>query len=142
MSQVESQIQRKALLVLSGDNTVTSYLDGLGHVSNVYELNGTSYSFNGSVLRSHDFTDYTQVTKIGEEQRLLFNLAATGLSDVLYTSTDLDTAVISPAVNDPVLDAELEQLLPISVSLARDRFHKYLSKNLTSFFKIYLSFFS
>ena len=139
MSQIESKVQRRALLVSTGDKTVTSYLDSVGHVSDIYELNGTAYSYAGSVLRSRDFTDYTKVTKIGDEQRLLFNLSATGLSDVFYSpGPDLDSAFLSPTVYE--LSAMVSALstgsvpeLPFSVSLARDRFHQYICKSIVIF---------
>ena len=137
MTHVEAQVQRKALLVLAGDNSVTSYLDSLGHVSDVYELNGTAYSFTGSILRSHDFTDYTRVTKIGDEQRLLFNLAATGLSDILYSSgQSMDATVHEISAMVTSLSAQSTTCLPFSVSLARDRFHKYICKFLSYIFII------
>ena len=110
---------------------MTSYLDKMGHVSDIYELNGTTYSYNGAVLRSHDFTDFTRVTKIGTEQRMLFNLAATDMSEVFYSDLDMNVAMVSPTVYE--LTTLLDSLVttpvserPFSVSLARDRLHQYI----------------
>lgn len=85
------------------------------------------------MMRSHDFTDYTKVTKIGDEQRMLFNLSATGFSDVFYATNSLDLAMNSPTMFEltatvSALSTEIPNSRPFSVSVARDRFHQYLCK--------------
>ena len=136
---MESQIQRKALLVISGDKTVTSYLDGVGHSSNVYEIHGSKYTLIGSHLRSHDYTSYSRVTKIGSEKRLLFNLTATSVSAIFATdeSTNNLDVDLNVAMNGTIglSDTSVESVesiiadkLPFLVSRARDRFHQYVCK--------------
>ena len=110
---------------------MTSYLDKMGHISDIYELNGTAYSYNGTVLRSHDFTDFTRVTKIGTEQRMLFNLAASDMSEVFYSDPDMNVAMVSPTVYETTtmvdsLATSPVQERPFSVSIARDRLHQYI----------------
>ena len=141
MSHVESQVQRKALLAISGENDVISYLDSLGHAAGVYEVNGTSYSLTGSTLRSHDFTDFTKVTKIGDEQRMLYNLSASGFADLFDSTPDLNMAVIVPNVYElsavvSSLSTIDDEIRPFSVILARDCFHKYLCKLYSYYFLV------
>ena len=133
LSHVETQLQRNALLVLTGDKDVTSFLDSITRSSDVYEINGTNYKLSGSTLRSHDYTDYARVTKIGNEKRVLFNLAATEFSDVFYPNSELNDAMVcsslhelTAAVNILTVDDSAEY--PFTVSLARDRLHQYICK--------------
>ena len=132
MDHVTTEIQRKALLVMTGDESVTSYLDKHDGSSNVYELNGTKYTLSGSYLRSHDFTDFTRVTKIGDEKRVLFNLAATGLSDV-FQVPDLDVAMLHSTVHEltamvSALSVPEASMDSFTITLAKDRFHQYICK--------------
>ena len=46
LKYVESQIQRKALLVMSGSSTETSFLDKFGFPKGICELRGTQYTLS------------------------------------------------------------------------------------------------
>ena len=130
---METQLQRNALLVLTGDKDVTSFLDSMTSSTDVYEINGTNYKLSGSTLRSHDYTDYARVTKIGNEKRVLFNLAATEFSDVFYPNSELNDAMVCSSLHDltaavNILTVDDSSDHPFTVSLARDRLHQYICK--------------
>ena len=127
--------------MMSGDQSVNSYLDTDDHSFDVFELNGTKYTVSGSFLRGRDFTNYTPVIRIGDEKRILFNLAAAEFSEVFQ----------GPDMNIAMLHTTMQELLPtvgtlsvpeasrksFSVDMARDRFHQYICKLL---FHVYFNF--
>ena len=132
MKHVESQIKRKALLVMTGSATEKSYLDNFGHSGDVYELQSTSYSLFNSRLRSHAYTESFHVTKIGTEKRLLFNLSATRFSDIFVADSCLDDAMIMTDVlnGSEDLSTSMANVTRHSLSLysTRDRLHHYVRK--------------
>ena len=140
MDHVTTEVQRKALLVMSGDRSVKSYLDTNERSFDVFEVNGTKYTVSGSSLCGRDFTHYTPVIRIGNEKRILFNLAAAELSEV-FQGPDMDIAMLHttmqellPAVGTlTVPEASKESF---AVDMARDRFHQYICKFLVLVYKI------
>ena len=140
MSHVDASLQRKALLVMTGEQNVTSSLDRLGHLDNVYEINGTNYSLSGQRLRSHDFTDYIRLLRSEDDQRLIYNLAARNLPEFFLSNSELDLSYEAPAYYEvPTVIAALEAPTttqpPNMIYATRDSLHQHIRK-----FLIFLCF--
>ena len=138
MSHVDASLQRKALLVMTGDQNVTSSLDSLGHLDNVYEINGTNYSLSGQRLRSHDFTDYIRLLRSAEDQRLIYNLAARNLPEFFLSNSELDLSSEAPVYHEvPTIIAALESPTTIQppnmIYATRDSLHQHIRKFLFCF---------
>ena len=141
MSHVDASLQRKALLVMTGDQNVTSSLDSLGHIDNVYEINGTNYSLTGQRVRSHDFTDYIRLLRSEDDQRPIYNSAARNLPEFFLSTSELDLFYEAPAYYEvPTVIAALETPTttqpPHMVYTTRDCLHQHIRKFL--FYYIFL----
>ena len=101
MSYLEAHVQKQVAQLLSGDAKFTSYLDNIGHISNVYEVRGSKYQLvhGGPKLKTHDFTEYVSVTK-DCDSRIVYNPSATDLLSLFITPSDSDLAT-PPSVAQP-----------------------------------------
>ena len=126
---MESQVLRKAISVMSGDGTNTSYMDGLQHSKDVCKVRETRYSLFGSRLRIRSQTHSVHVARNGLEKRLLYNLSTTQFSEVFAADNHLDIAIL-PDFDDTTLSSLLSTSCSLnhanSLYLARDRLHQYI----------------
>ena len=143
---VESRVQRKALLVMTGSATETSFLDKFGFPGGFCELRSTQYSISQSRIRSCEFVETLPVTRIGEEKRLLFNLAATRYSELFTVETNLDDAMLISDSLDGSADISVNSAANVtsqslSLHLTKDRLHQYLCKFIYVIFYYFISYF-
>ena len=121
---------------MTGDQTISSSLDSLGHVDNIYEINGTNYTLSGQRLRTHDFTDYVRLLRTAHDQRLIYNSAARNLPEVFLSTSELDFSLSDyepPAYFEvPTVIASLEAPTtvqpPHMIYATRDSLHQHIRK--------------
>ena len=85
---------KKIIKLLTGELKVSSYLDKIGHIDNVYEVRGTYYelSKNGVSIRSYDFSDFVTIARHPGTNRIIYNHKNKDLLD-LFTPTDVSSDV-------------------------------------------------
>ena len=94
MQFLESYVLKKITKLLTGELKVSSYLDKIGHIENVYEVRGTYYELarNGVSIRSYDFSDFVTIARHPGTTRVLYNHNNKDLLD-LFTPTDANSDV-------------------------------------------------
>ena len=117
--------------MMSGSATEKSYLDKFGFSNGFCELRSTRFTISQSGIRSCEFVETLPIVRIGDEKRLLFNLAATRFSDLFTAETDLNDAVLIPASLDDSANVSVGSVANVtsqslSLHLTKDRLHHYL----------------
>ena len=98
MNFLEAHVQRQVTMLLTGEMKYTSFLDRIGHLSNVYEIRGSTYELTDSCIKSHDFTEYVNIVR-DANNRVVYNPFAKDLLD-LFTPTN-QTSTKPPSVAPP-----------------------------------------
>jgi len=99
MQYLESFVQRQVTMLLNGDMKYTSFLDRIGHISNVYEVRGSTYEQVGTRVKSYDSTEYITVER-DANNRVAYNPHATDLLD-LFAPSSADSSAVPPSVAQP-----------------------------------------